>query len=75
MRLFAWLIYASFVARLWLLAFGVAIPWQTPLWILILTALCLTIEIAVWSQNRKKFVETMAEVIAEQVKKAPRGYR
>ena len=73
MRLFAWLIYVSFVARLWLLAFGVAVPWQASLWILVLTALCLLIEAAVWNRNRQKFVETMAAVIAEQVKKTPHG--
>ena len=70
MRLFSWLVYASFVARLWLLAFGVPVNGWATVWIIVLTALCVLAEVFVWSQNRQKFVETMAAVLKAQVEQA-----
>lgn len=63
MRLFSWLVYASFVARLWLLAFSVPVDGWASVWIIVLTAVCIIGDLYVWSQNRQKFVETMARVL------------
>lgn len=78
MRLFSWLVYASFVARLWLLAFGVPVDAWASVWIILLTAASICGDLYVWSQNRQKFVETMAAVLkaqAEQASDAKRGQR
>ena len=76
MRLFSWLVYASFVARLWLLAFGVPVDGWASVWIILLTAASICGDLYVWAKNRENFVQTMAHVIEKNVaEQAKRGQR
>jgi hypothetical protein len=70
MRLFSWLVYVSFIVRLWLLAFGVPVTNAATVWFIILAVACIIGDLYVWSQNRQKIVETMAKVLKAQVEQA-----
>jgi len=76
MRLFSWLVYASFVARLWLLAFGVPVANAATVWMVILVVFVAIGDLYVWAKNRENFVQTMAHVIEKNVaEQAKRGQR
>jgi hypothetical protein len=69
MRLFSHLVYISVIARVWLHAFNVPVAHAASWTLLALFIVCIVGDMYVWTENRQKFVETMAKVIEAQVGK------